>query len=253
MSLEKKDVTVVIPTLNEEEAIGRTIDELKDEGYEKILVVDGHSGDRTVDTVKDRNTEVIYQKGCGKAGGLKTAIEHVETPFILAMDGDWTYPAKDIPELMLKAENHDLVIGRREESENIGFLHRLGNWGITLVFNLLMKTRLNDVLSGMYLLKTEKAIELEFPFQGFECEVTICAQLHEKATEVPIGYRERIGRKKLSGLFGLAQILFATILLSKKYDEPSIPRLLASIFLSLFGTGTAIFFTTPGNILSRLR
>lgn len=252
MALKKRDVTVVIPTLNEESAIGRVIDELGEEGYGKILVVDGHSEDRTVEIAKDRKAEVIYQRYGGKTGAIRTAIEHVTTPFLLVMDGDWTYPAGGISKLMEETEDHDHVIGRREDSENIPLLHRLGNWGITLVFNILMETKLNDILSGMYLLKTERAAELEFPFHGFECEATICAQLHEETGEIPIRYRERIGRRKLSGIFGLAEILFATILLSKRYGEPSIPRLLASILLSVLGTGSAVFLTAPGNLASRV-
>jgi len=41
-------VTVVIPTLNEEEAIGPLIDEIKEAGYGRVLVVDGYSKDKTV-------------------------------------------------------------------------------------------------------------------------------------------------------------------------------------------------------------
>ena len=47
MSVSKDDVTVVLPTLNEEEAIGKVIEELKQVGYHNILVVDGYSTDRT--------------------------------------------------------------------------------------------------------------------------------------------------------------------------------------------------------------
>ena len=48
MSVRKDDVTVVLPTLNEEEAIGQVIHELKQAGYRNILVVDGYSTDATV-------------------------------------------------------------------------------------------------------------------------------------------------------------------------------------------------------------
>lgn len=51
----KEMVSIVLPTLNEEEAIGTVIDELKHEGYENILVVDGYSTDFAVKIAKERS------------------------------------------------------------------------------------------------------------------------------------------------------------------------------------------------------
>jgi len=51
----KEMVSIVLPTLNEEEAIGTVIDELKHEGYENILVVDGYLTDFTVKIAKERS------------------------------------------------------------------------------------------------------------------------------------------------------------------------------------------------------
>jgi len=55
--VSKGEVTVVLPTLNEEEAIGQVIDELRGEGYGNILVVDGYSRDRTVEIAGGRRTK----------------------------------------------------------------------------------------------------------------------------------------------------------------------------------------------------
>jgi dolichol-phosphate mannosyltransferase len=66
------EVTVVIPTLNEEAAVGKVIAELNEEGFHNILVVDGYSSDGTVNVVKGNGTRVLYQHGPGKTGALKT-------------------------------------------------------------------------------------------------------------------------------------------------------------------------------------
>lgn len=245
MSPEKENVTVVIPALNEEKAIGRVIDELREEGFENVLVVDGHSEDRTVEIAKDRKAKVIYQRGSGKTEALRTAIDHVNTPFILVMDGDWTYPAGDISKLMGEAEEHAHVIGRRTQRENISRFHRLGNYGITKVFNLLMGTSFEDVLSGMYLLQSDRAKELEFPFQSFECEVTISAQLASESKEVPIGYRPRVGERKLSGVPELAKILFAIFPLSRRHGNPSPLAFLGALIISILGIGAAAIIAAP--------
>lgn len=62
--LEDKDkVTIVLPVLNEEEAIGKVIEELRMEGYSNILVFDGYSKDRTVDVAKENGVQVLFQFG----------------------------------------------------------------------------------------------------------------------------------------------------------------------------------------------
>lgn len=252
MNLGKKDVTVVLPTLDEEESIGPVIDELHGEGFENLLVVDGHSADSTVEKAKKRGVDVIYQEGEGKAEAVKTGIRKVETPYLVVMDADWTYPAEDVPKLLEEAEDSDHVVGKREDRENIPLLHRLGNWGINRVFNTLMETDFEDILSGMYVLNAGRAADLEFPFSGFECEVTICAQLAEETKEVPIGYREREGEKELSGFRGLKKILEATYTLSKEFGSPSrLRRIAASIMIGL-GILGGLLLTRLGKIGSFL-
>jgi dolichol-phosphate mannosyltransferase len=59
-SISYDDVTIVIPTLNEAEAIGKLIEEIKQEGYKNILVVDGYSKDGTPEIAKQK---VIFQHG----------------------------------------------------------------------------------------------------------------------------------------------------------------------------------------------
>jgi len=90
VSIGKGDVTAVIPTLNEEEGIGQVIGELREEGYDNVLVVDGYSTDGTVKVAESNGCYVVFQHGRGKCGAVETAIENVKTPFMLVMDGDCT-------------------------------------------------------------------------------------------------------------------------------------------------------------------
>jgi len=198
LTVSKDQFTVIIPTLNEEEAIGFVLEELKQYGYNNILVIDGYSTDKTVQIARNNGVRVEFQHGRGKTGVLKTAIEHVETPYILMMDGDATYDPACIERLLAYADRYDQVIGYRVEGRsNIPRLHRLGNWVITKVFNILMDTRLSDVCSGMWIIKMETARQLELDSSGFALEVEVISQTRENITEVPIKYRSRIGKKKL--------------------------------------------------------
>jgi dolichol-phosphate mannosyltransferase len=209
-------ITVVIPTLNEAEGITKVIEEVKAEGYENILVVDGYSKDNTAHFANGNGVRVVYQHGSGKSGAVKTAIDRVETPFIVFMDGDHTYDPKDIWRLMNHTEHYCHVIGVRGK-KHIPWLHRFGNWVISRTFSLLFAVKTSDVCSGMYLLETEEAKKYGLQEPGFIAEIELAA--HSAATrnlaEVPIGYRPRIGARKLntwkhglailSAAFGLAR------------------------------------------------
>ena len=219
MPIAKDQVTIVLPVLNEEKAIGKVIEELRMEGYSNILVVDGYSTDRTVDIARGKGAEVVFQQVGGKSGAIKTAVERVDTLYILVMDGDYTYCAKDIERLLNHGKRYAQVIGVRDRV-NMGLVHRFGNWVITRVFNLLFGVGLSDVCSGMYLLKTDVARELELRSGGFRAEVEIAAQMASghSMTEVPIGYRCRIGKPRLSTWRQGFEILWSVLSMAGRYN-----------------------------------
>ncbi len=219
LPITKDRVTIVIPVKNEEQAISQVIDEIVQEGYDNILAVDGYSADDTIKIIEEKKTvKLIQQHGKGKTGAIKTAIENVATPYLLVLDGDYTYQAKDIQRLLTHSANYAQVIGIRNR-KNISLIHRLGNWIITKSFNLLMGTHLSDICSGMYLLRTDVARSIELGSRNFATEVEIAAQTvaDYEVTEVPIGYRRRIGKAKLSWRNGF-EIISAVLALARKYN-----------------------------------
>lgn len=218
VSLAKSQITVVVPTLNEAEGITQVLDEVRAEGFTNILVVDGYSTDKTVELVQRKGVKVIYQHGPGKAGAVLTAIERVETPYVLFMDGDCTYDPKDIWRLLNHADRYSHVIGARDK-KNIPKLHRLGNWIISQTFNLLFGVNLSDVCSGMYLLETEVARKYRLRERGFLIEIELAASsaTDEEVTEVPIRYRPRVGQEKLKAWHGFP-ILFGAIFVFRRYN-----------------------------------
>ena len=82
-----------------------------------------------------------------------------------------------------------------------------------------MGTNLSDICSGMYVLKTETAKNLELGSRKFSTEVEIAAQTvaEYEVTEVPIDYRQRIGKAKLSWRNGF-EILFSIFKLARKFN-----------------------------------
>jgi dolichol-phosphate mannosyltransferase len=217
-SIVKDKVTVVLPTLNEDMGVLSVIEELREDGYDRILVVDGYSEDSTVERAHENGVNVLYQHGIGKAGAVKTAIERVNTPFIIFMDADHTYDPKDIWRLLLHSDRYAHVIGARDR-KNIPRVHRFGNWVISQVFTVLFSVKVSDVCSGMYLLETEEAKKYRLEETGFNVEIELAAQSasRENLTEVPIDYRPRIGQKKLSTWNGFS-ILRAAFSLARRYN-----------------------------------
>ena len=232
---EKDDITVIIPTLNEEKAIGKVVKELKSCGYKNVLVVDGYSEDRTVEIARDCGAEVIYQVGHGKAAAIKTGLRKVETPFTLIMDGDGTYDPKDIERLLRTAVKggYDEVIGYRKNRENIPLIHRLGNRVISTILSLLLGRRIKDPCSGMYLLRRDAVENLELTATGFDVEVEIVSQVASlgRVAEVPISYRRRVGESKLKTWRTGFRILLTAVKVAWLYN----PVLLFSSIASLFG------------------
>ena len=228
----------MVPTLNEEKAIGMVLDELMSYEYPNILVVDGYSKDNTVDVAVSKGAHVVQQHGVGKTGAIKTAIDYVPTPYMLVMDGDYTYDPADIEKFLDHAHNYDEIVGVRRR-ENISRLHRIGNSIISKIFNLMFDTSLSDVCSGMYLLRTETAKELDLHSGGFNADVEIIAQtaVSGKIAEIPIQYRARIGKPKLSTWKNGTQIVYSVVSWTRVYNPVFIFSVLAA---SAFIPGLAI-------------
>jgi dolichol-phosphate mannosyltransferase len=220
----------VLPVLNEEQAIGPVIDELLQNGYDRILVVDGYSSDSTTEVAERKGVAVIQQHGKGKAGAIRTAIDQVVTPYLLVMDGDCTYNPGDIERFLEHANGYDEIIGARQ-SDNISRLHRVGNRWISALFNILFGTSVSDVCSGMYLIKSQSAKELVLNSTGFSVEVETLAQtaLHGRVTEIPIAYRNRVGEPKLSTWVHGFDIVKSIFLLARHYNPVFVFSLLTTL------------------------
>lgn len=232
--ITKQDVTIVIPTWNEAEAIGQVIDELRGYGYENILVVDGYSTDGTPEIAAQKAVRVVKQTGQGKTGALATAVHYIDTPYVLVIDGDYTYDPSGIETIMAHARTYEEVIGARVNGRNnIPLINRLGNRLLTWFFRTMFVVNLTDVCSGMYMIRTETLQRLDFTTGGFDAEVEIAAQVSEigRVTQVPVTYRPRVGRQKLSSFKHGITIAISILRLSNVHN----PVLLYSTLMALAG------------------
>ena len=202
-----RNLTIVIPVLNEVNAILKVIREIREEYMCPVLVINGWSTNGTFEVLKDLekqyNIQVICQRTPrgGKGDALKTALDYIKTPYFVVMDGDYSYLPKDLQKLYLLRSWFDQIIGIRTYArENMSRVHRFGNIIINLLFNVLLSASVSDVCSGMYLLRTDFARKLDTHSSGFSIEVETAAKTIPlgRLGEVTISYRNRIGESKIS-------------------------------------------------------
>ena len=201
---------VIVAALNEEAGIGLTIADLKDNlDSPHILVVDGHSSDRTVEIAKNLGVDIAFQDGIGKGDAIVKALELTtsDADYVVLTDADFTYPAKHVPEMIKILEQNPevgMVCGNRFNSQldNKALINRfyLGNKLLAFSHNILNGIALHDPLTGLRVIRAEILKNLKLKSNGFDIEVELNSVVQKKGyktVEVPIQYRQRLGEKKL--------------------------------------------------------
>lgn len=207
--MDKNDVTVLIPTLNEEETIGDVVKRFRNQGFTNILVIDGNSRDKTREIAEKEGAKVVVQQGKGKGLAVIQAIQMIDTPYILMIDGDATYQPEEAEKLLSKLEEgYDQVIGNRLlESNKKAFtkMNFFGNKLLNRFFRLIYHIDFSDIFSGYRAFKTKSIKELTLKEKGFaiEPEITVEALKNiQKIAVVDITYLPRKGKTKLNPIIG---------------------------------------------------
>lgn len=229
--------SLIVPAYNEEKALPLVVKEYLD-WVDEIIIVDDGSVDGTFEEaskcLNDRIRLFRHDVNLGKAEALMTGVEHATGNIIIFTDADCTYPAIYVPELVKEIQRGaDLVLGvRLQNRDNMTALNRLGNNIFSLLATYISSMRLRDSQTGLRAFRKEMFDKLNVKAKGleFETKMTVrAAKLGYKIVEIPIEYRERVGKSKLrpikdgsrmlSALFSVAY--FETSLLSKMILLPS--------------------------------
>jgi glycosyltransferase (TIGR04182 family) len=199
----RDDVCVLVPTYDEAATIGEVIDGFREQGFEHVLVVDGHSSDGTREIAREHGARVVEQSGRGRGRGKGQAVRQglslIEQPYVLMIDGDGTYQPADADALLepLVAGRAEHVIGDRYADMDTAAMTRLngiGNRLINRAFGLVHGRHLEDVLSGYRAFTTDSARRCSLAASGFgiETELSVeCVKQGITTAVVPISYRAR--------------------------------------------------------------
>jgi glycosyltransferase involved in cell wall biosynthesis len=218
------EILLMIPTLNEEEAIQALVKEAQSKGFGNILVVDGFSTDRTREVAAESGARVVLQdfgkgKGCGVRSGMKEFISG-SSELLCIIDGDGTNDPTFLTEMIqqVRSGKADVVLGSRtrgpREPNAMDTLTLASNVTVSFLLGAKFGRLFTDVQTG-YWVFTRNAVQRIYPqirSTGFEVELELFVRtLKEelRVHEVPVGFRRRSGHTKFSFMLRMRNLYYA--------------------------------------------
>ena len=248
MKFNKDEVCVLIPTLNEAPTIGMIVREFKDLGYNHILVIDAKSTDNTVKFAREAGATVRTQSGKGKGNAIIEAFEVIEQPYILMLDGDGTYSAKDAEKMLTPLFlGFDQVIGDRLINAEEGAFSRInlfGNHMLNILFKIAHSRDLHDILSGYRAFTNLAVHQMNLKEKGFEIETEISVEAvrnGQRIMVVPIRYSSRPGTATKLSPFHDGIKIVSTIYRLARVNNPMFYFGMMGILTTLLGFLVGIY------------
>ncbi len=248
MKIERDEVCVLIPTLNEGPTIGGLVREFRERGFEHILVMDGNSTDGTPDIARAAGATVWTQTGKGKGNAIIEAVSIIDKPFVLMLDGDGTYSPEDADKMLDPlARGFDHVIGNRLVNPDAGALTRLnllGNQILNLMFKIAHGRDLRDILSGYRAFTLHSIRQMTLRETGFEIETEMAVEalrIGQRIAIVPVRYLARPGTVTKLSPFQDGVKIFSTIYRLAKMNNPIFYFGIIGLFISLAGGITGVY------------
>ena len=232
-------VSIVIPAINEERGIGKTIDAVNKDYFNskhwdlEIILVDGNSKDKTRDVAASKGATVLLEKRKGYGRAYKAGFSQATGDIIITGDADATYPFHLIHEYIQKLlDKHlDFLTTDRFAALKHGSMslkHRFGNLTLAWTLRILFLVNIRDSQSGMWIFKRDALTKIQ-PLESFndgmpfseEIKIEMFTNKRIKAKEIPSTLSAREGQVKLESFKdGIKNLKF----LFKKRVTPSKTR-----------------------------
>lgn len=264
---EKYDIAVVIPTLNEEKGIAKTITSIQDALSGKysfvFVIVDGHSTDKTVEIAKSLSALVIKQRRSGYGDALQAGFYFVhnklKTSVTTMIDADGTYEPQDLVKMcdLIINGKADFVIGNRfakMDKSAMTLTNKVGNKILSYVARKLLKVNVSDSQCGMRSFRSDLAdifynSSLGMPFATEM--LTAIATYRIRMLEIPTSYHKRVGETKLNPFQDGMKILSTILRLMRDTRPLSFFGLIGLLTMSIgfyFGTEVVVEYLKYGEI-----
>ena len=228
----------IVPALNEEQTVGRVIDEIRafDPGFDVVVVDDG-STDRTAGVAVDRGAHVVrlpFNLGIGGAmqTGFRFAFEH-GYDIAVQIDGDGQHDPSQLSAILgpVLANEADLCVGSRFTGEGAyrsSFTRRIGIKIFARIVSAIVRQKVTDTTSGFRAIN-RRGIALfasDYPHDYPEVESTVMLVKHKlRLREVPVEMRERGGGTSsitaMRSVYYMTKVLLAIfVALFRRYAVP---------------------------------
>ena len=212
-------LTVVIPALNEEEAIGSTISRCLDATEEicnsgrlsevEFIVVSDGSTDRTVEIARgfaDNDEQIkliVFEQNRGYGAAIKEGFSKGKGELLAFLDADGTCDPRFFGELCsaMQDEAADIALGSRMgPGSHMPMVRRVGNRIFALLLGFLSGEAVTDTASGMRVVRREALGDLYPLPDGLHFTPAMSARAvmqRLRVIEAPMAYSERVGESKL--------------------------------------------------------
>jgi len=201
-------VSVIIPTHNEAQAIGRVLADMPSDLVTEVIVVDSNSKDQTPEIAVRMGARVIQEPRRGYGQACLTGLAAAETPDVVVfLDGDYSDRPSELPILLAPIVDGraDITLGSRLRERRFAAAlpwHQvLGNRIAASLIRLLYGLEITD-LGPFRASRAEvlRALALEETTYGWAVEMILKGALAGyRVVEVPVSYYPRIGKSKISG------------------------------------------------------
>ena len=201
-------VSVIIPTHNEAQAIGRVLADLPAEMVTEVLVVDSNSTDGTAAIAEAKGARILHEPRRGYGRACLTGLAAANQPDVVVfLDGDYSDRPDELPLLLAPiAEGRaDITIGSRLAKQNgagaLPWHSVFGNRLAAAMIRVLYGQRITD-LGPFRAARADvlRQLALEEDTYGWAVEMILKGALGKfRIVEVPVSYYPRIGKSKISG------------------------------------------------------
>ncbi|MFP4056842.1 MAG: glycosyltransferase family 2 protein [Candidatus Brocadiia bacterium] len=217
-------VTVIIPALNEAEAIGQVVRELRQRYPEyEVLVVDDGSTDDTGEIARQAGARVVrhdWNKGYG--AGLRTGCREARGEVVCFFDADGQHHAEDVGRLVAEVGDYDMVVGARTRDCHAPWRRRPGKLVLRWFANFLAGMRIPDLNSGLRAFKREVLLKyLHLMPSGFSFSTTSTFAMLKSDRPVkwvPITVERRVGTSSVSQVRHGLQVLLLMLRLTTLFE-----------------------------------
>ena len=213
------DVSLIVATYNEEASLDFVLNEIKEYDFHEVIIVDGHSTDKTIEIAKKYNTKILLQTEKGWGAAVIQGFNNASGKYLTYMDGDGSYRPSSILHMKSKINAYDAIFGSRykggAKSPDDTYIRSIGNKLFTYITRLIFKINISDALFFFPFIKKKDYEKIQPKSKDF----TICIEIPVLIKNLDKDYldllsteRERYaGVTKVNAFIDGAKILYGII------------------------------------------